>query len=235
MKIKRFLGLFLSLALCLTACSPTLLTIDGHPAQLRGHMVELNGEYAALSDIYPGENYLNLYDDGTGIIAFSGEEDEITWRLENKTYYICVQGEDSPATFSDGILTMNLQGGIITYVSEGAEAPQIPTTEPPAYDTDLSVPYGTYHGLTINEFGTVNDIVDYYKGECFIRLDDHGMGILSLGGSKIQIAWEINDTELTIADENGINSIGYLNDGILVLDYMESGIQLAFAKEGADN
>ncbi len=235
MKMKRFLSLFAIFAVFLTGCSAELLMLNGYEASFHGHMVELYDEYAPLTDIYPGENYLKLFADGSGVIAFSGAEDQIIWTKNEDTYYITVQGEDCPASFDNGILTMELEGALITYVASGAQAPEIPTTAPGAYDTDLAVPYGTYNGLTINEYGTVTDINDFYGGKCFLRLDEAGMGLLCLGGTETQFAWELNDTELTIADMNGINSIGYLKDGVLVLDYMETGLQLAFAKEGAAN
>ncbi len=235
MKATQFFCLLAALVFLLTACSANILSIDGFEASFQGHMVELYGEYAPLTDIYPGENYLNLYTDGSGVIAFSAEGDEITWHKEDDTYYINVQGENCPAAFDEGILTMELEGAVITYVAEGAQAPEIPTTAPSEYDTDLTVPYGTYHGLTINEYGKVTEMADFYNGDCFIRLNENGMGILCLGGSEMQLAWELNGTELTVSDMNGINSIGYLENGVMVLDYMETGLQLAFAKAGADS
>ncbi|MBE6985080.1 MAG: hypothetical protein E7434_05625 [Ruminococcaceae bacterium] len=236
MKFRYFFLLCLLLALLCTlcACSDPLLTIDGYEASFRGHMVELSGEYAALTDIYPGENYLKLYNDGTGVICFSDDEDEVTWSTADGGYFVNVQGEDCFSTFSGGIFSMELEGAVVTYVAEGATAPEIPTTEAPSYDTDLSSPYGNYYGLTINQYGTITDMAEFYGGESFIRLDTDGMGILCLGGAEMTIAWELNEMELTIADSNGINSIGLLSEGALVLDYMESGIQLAFAKEGAN-
>ncbi len=234
MNAKRYFCLLTVLLVFLTACSAPLAAIDGYEASFRGHMVELYGEYAPLSDIYSGDNYLKLFDDGTGIIAFSGEEDEISWTQTDGDYSITVQGEACSAAFSDGLLTMELDGAIITYVADGADAPEIPTTSPAVYDTDLSTPYGTYHGLTITQFDEPMDMDEFYGGECYLYLGESGMGTLVLGGSELTVAWEVEGTQFVISDMNGINSVGYLDNGIVVLDYMETGLQLAFAKEGAE-
>lgn len=219
-------GLMLALCLMLIACSPSLLELgDGYEAHFKGHMVELDGEFASLLDIYPGENYLKLYDDGNGEIAFSGYAEPITWTKKDSTYTIIFEGEPCSATVESGIMHIEIDGAIVTYVAEGASAPTIPTTTPPDYNSDLTTAYGTYQGT--------EDLVEYYKGPCSISLEPDGMGSLILGGSVKTIAWEFEEDLLTIADENGMNSYGIISEGILVLDYMETGLQLTFAKEGA--
>ena len=217
----------------LSACGPSLLKLsDGYDATFVGHMVEINGEYGALTDIYQGENYLKLYDDGTGVIAFSGFEEPLTWTENNSNFSMFFQNETSAASYHDGIMVVNVEGVPVTFVAEGAQAPEIPTTEPPDYDTNPYTSYGTYHGLSISYGNEAMDMAEYYKGACSITLDPDGMGTLVLGGSAQSIAWETEGNELIIADSFGINSFGIVENGIIVLDYMESGIQLAFAKEG---
>ncbi len=230
---KRFSALLLIITVSLTlfACSSPL-ELGGYEAVFQGHMVELNGEYAALSDIYPGENYLELYEDGTGVISFSDMEEDITWTGADSTFSIVVQGEPCSATFEDGILRMELEGAYVTYVAEGASAPEIPATEATNYDTNPYTAYGKYNGLTINQYGQITEMTEFYSGKCYISLEPDGMGVLCLGGSELIIAWELDGQTLTIADTNGYNSYGIVDYGVLVLDYMETGLELAFAKEG---
>lgn len=231
---KRFLWIFLVLVLTLSlsACGNSLLELDGgYSASFVGHMVQIGDEYAPLTDIYPGDNYLELYEDGTGVIAFSGFEEELTWTKEGSDFTVVFQNEPSAGTYTDGILALDVEGSIVTYVAEDAEAPVIPTTEPVNYDDNPYTAYGTYRGRTISYADEALDMAEYYKGSCSIFLDTDGMGVLTLGGSALTIAWELDGDELTIADENGVNSVGLLSDGVIVLDYMESGIQLAFSKD----
>lgn len=235
--LQRLLVCLLVLIICLafTACGSSLAVLEpGYEANFRGLMVELNGEYAALSDIYEGDNYIKLYENGKGVLAFSGDEEPITWSKNGENYEIILLGEVCPATVKDGIMVIEIDGGIVTYVAEGAEEPIIPTTQLSDYDKDLSSPYGKYHGLTINQYGIVQDMTDFYNGECYLLLNTTGMGEICLGGTKTTIAWDHEDGNITIADINGINSIGIISDGVVVIDYMEFGIQLAFAKEGAE-
>ena len=233
MKIFRSFLVILSLLL-LCGCNSLADLDGGYEAHFVGLMVQIGDDYAALEDIYPGENYLDLYEDGTGVIAFSGFEENLTWSNQGATYTFVFQNEASVGTLKDGILEVEIEGNVVTYVAEGAICPVIPTTAPPDYDSDLTVPYGTYQGLTISYEGEMLPMSEFYKGECSIQLDVNGMGTLMLGGGKLRIAWDLSDGVLTIADENGVNSVGLLSDGVIVLDYMESGIQLAFSKEGIE-
>ncbi len=219
----------------LLACSESIAEFDGYEAYFRGHMLELNGEYAALEDIYEGDNYIKLYKDQTGVIAFSGDEEEITWSETADGYTIMLVQEPCPATFENGIFTIEIDGGIVTYLADGVLAPEIPTENPADYDFDLTVPYGKYHGLTVNQFDSVLDMADFYGNDSYLQLDKDGMGEICLGGSKQRIAWDLDGDVLTIADAAGINSVGVLSDGVIVIDYMGGGIQLAFAKTGADS
>lgn len=233
-KVSLMIITFL-LTLNLCACNETLAEFEGgYEASFRGHMLELNGEYAALEDIYQGENYLKLFKNGEGVIAFSGDEEEISWSKTSDGYSIIFLGESCATTFKDGILTVEIDGGIVTYVANGAAEPEIPTRNMQDYDTDLSSPFGTYHGLTVNQFGAVSDMSVFYGNDSYIQLNTNGMGVLNLGGSKQNIAWDLKDGVLTIADTNGINSMGVLSEGVIVLDYMGGGLQLAFAKTGAE-
>ena len=230
---KSFLFLLpvILIVFTLSACSNVLDLDGGYSASFVGHMVQIGEEYAPLTDIYPGENYLELYDDGTGVIAFSGFEEPLTWTNEGATYTLIFQNEPSVGTLSNGILELDVEGNIVTYVAEGAKSPEIPTTEPVNYDDNPYSAYGTYQGRTISDGYNVADMVEYYKGPCSLFLDTDGLGVLTLGGSKLTIAWELEGEDLTIADEFGINSFGILSEGVIVLDYKESGLQLAFSKD----
>ena len=234
MKVPFLIVAFL-LTLTLSACGESLAKFEGgYEAYFRGHMLELNGEYAALQDIYQGDNYLKLYENGDGVIAFSGDEEEISWTKTTDGYTITFLGEPCAATFNNGILTVEIDGGIVTYVASGVAEPEIPTKSMQDYDSDLSSPFGIYHGLTVNQFGTVSDMSDFYGNDSYIQLNTNGMGVLNLGGNKQNIAWDLDGDTLTIADTNGINSVGVLSEGIIVIDYMGGGLQLAFAKTGAE-
>lgn len=197
-------------------------------------MVELNGEYAALSDIYPGENYIELYDDGSGVIAFSGSEDDITWSKTDNGYAIVVQGMRCDAVKQGDSIVLELDGAYVTYVLEGTPAPEIPTMQAPDYDTDISSPYGTYYGTMAHISGERLDMTEFYQGECSIFLDTDGMGSLLLGGSEIIIAWELDGQMLIIADTNGVISSGTLSNGSIELNHMETGLWLSFEKKGAN-
>ncbi|MBE6928525.1 MAG: hypothetical protein E7467_08615 [Ruminococcaceae bacterium] len=231
--MKKLFPLLIIIILLLSGCGEDLYIFDdATQADFSGHMVQLEEEYAPLTDIYPGKNYLKLYDDGTGVIAFSGEEDEITWNKVESGYNLTVQGSSCDATYHDGLLVLELEGAYVTYVAKGVPSPEIPTQPAEAHDLDPTTAYGLYHGLSIYQLDTAVDIEDFYRGECYIRLNTDGMGELCLGGTMSEFAWEVNGQDLVLTDMNGISSYGIVADGILVLDYMETGTQLAFAKEG---
>ncbi len=92
---------------------------------------------------------------------------------------------------------------------------------------------GVYQGHSIDMFGEIVSMNDVYEGDSAIELKKGGEAFFTLDGDTMPCEWELTDTEflLTLQD---IRCPGTLIDGVLTIDYMEMGMMMTFAREGAE-
>lgn len=93
-----------------------------------------------------------------------------------------------------------------------------------AYDPAL---LGHYTGTTIEAEGYTIDMTSVYAGTNYIELADHGNGKMCLSNHVYDIEWGMNGQTLTLVMQ-GKTSKGILKDGILLLNYLDMGMELRF-------
>jgi hypothetical protein len=78
-----------------------------------------------MSEIYPGETWLELKSGGKGTIMLDGDEFPMKWVLEGNAFTLTIEGEDSVGTLADGVIVVDLMGmGVeMTFLKEGMEMP----------------------------------------------------------------------------------------------------------------
>lgn len=91
---------------------------------------------------------------------------------------------------------------------------------------------GVYNGVSVVTLGMEMDIAEVYGEGNSIELKDGGKASFILGGDEMKCDWELKGEELTLSIE-GVKSSGTLKDGVLTVDFMDMGIDMVFAKEGA--
>ena len=92
---------------------------------------------------------------------------------------------------------------------------------------------GVYQGHSIDMFGEIVSMNDVYEGDSAIELKKGGKAFFTLDGDTFPCNWELTDTDFLLSVED-IRCPGTLEDGVLTIDYMEMGMMMTFAREGAE-
>ncbi|MBE5784283.1 MAG: hypothetical protein E7330_00630 [Clostridiales bacterium] len=92
---------------------------------------------------------------------------------------------------------------------------------------------GIYYGHSINMFGEVVPMNEAYGDDSSIELKKGGEALFTLDGDTFPCNWELANTDFLLSVED-IRCPGTLEDGVLTIDYMEMGMMMTFAKEGAE-
>ena len=91
---------------------------------------------------------------------------------------------------------------------------------------------GIYHGVYVQADDGVYLMEDYFNGENYLELEGDGDGLLHIHNTEHELSWK-RDGEVLHFTEAGDSFEGRLSDGVIVMDYMNWGMVLTFAKEGA--
>ncbi len=92
---------------------------------------------------------------------------------------------------------------------------------------------GIYYGHSVDLFGETVPMDTVYPDDSSIELKKGGEAIFTLDGDSFPGTWELTGTDFVL-DFQGILCPGTLEDGVITIDYMEMGMMMVFAKEGAE-
>lgn len=130
--MKKMIAILLALTmlLSLTACGGSAAE-DPNAGKYIGISAAVSGFSMPMSDIYPGETWIELKAGGKGTIALDGDDYSMKWTLEGETFTLTIQGEDSVGTLKNGVIEIDLMdmGCVMTFQKEGAaSAPESAAT-----------------------------------------------------------------------------------------------------------
>lgn len=91
---------------------------------------------------------------------------------------------------------------------------------------------GMYNGVYVEADGRVYLMEDYFNGENYLELKPRGKAVMMTGTTEHELTWEENEGEITFT-ESGDSFYGYINNGVISMDFMGWGMELTFAMEGA--
>ena len=91
---------------------------------------------------------------------------------------------------------------------------------------------GKYIGIRAAVGGFSMPMSDIYSGETWIELKSGGKGTITLDGDSFSLKWALEGESITITLE-GVDSVGTLKNGAIVMDLMNMGCVMTFQKEGA--
>lgn len=90
---------------------------------------------------------------------------------------------------------------------------------------------GKYRGYYVKVEGDVFRMEDYFNGENYLELEDGDDAVLMLNNTEHELTWEESEGQLTF-EEGEETFYGYINNGVIVLDYMGFGMEMTFALDG---
>ena len=100
-----------------------------------------------------------------------------------------------------------------------------------AVNTDPNA--GHYDCTQIEMFGLAMAVEDIYENGAYIELNDGGKCVINLDGDSYKADWALDGDAITITIE-GVDSVGTLTDGVMVIDLMELGMNCTFVLEGVE-
>ena len=90
---------------------------------------------------------------------------------------------------------------------------------------------GKYIGVSAAVGGFAMAMSDVYPGETQIELKSNGKGNIVLGGDSFPMKWALEGDVFTLTID-GVDSVGKLSNGTIVIDLMDMGCVMTFEKEG---
>lgn len=220
--MKRLFALLLALVivLSLAACGGGSEEVDPNAGKYIGVSAAVGGFSMPMSDIYPGETWIELKSGGKGDIMLDGDSYSLKWTLEGEDITISLEGVDSVGTLKNGTIVVDLMnmGCVMTFQKEGTEAVQ----------TEAAITYndaGYYDLIRIDgatEESSVSEedmaLVKSMGMGMYLELLPDGTGVLFMD-EEMPVTWV--DGTVNFTDDN--MSIHYtLENGDLVLDMLES-------------
>ena len=219
--MKKIIALLLTLAmlLSLAACGGSAEE-DPNAGKYIGISAAVGGFSMPMSDIYPGETWIELKSGGKGDIMLDGDSYSLKWTLEGETFTLTLEGVDSVGTMSNGAIVIDLMdmGCVMTFQKEGSESVQ---QEAAASYNDAG-----YYDLIRIDGATEEDsvseedmaLVKSMGMYMYLELLPDGTGTFFME-EEMAVTWV--DGTVNFTEDN--MSISYtLENGELVLDMLEA-------------
>ena len=220
--MKKIIALLLTLAmlLSLAACGGSAEE-DPNAGKYIGISAAVGGFSMPMSDVYPGETWIELKSGGKGDIMLGGDSYSLKWTLEGETFTLTLEGVDSVGTLSGGTIVIDLMdmGCVMTFRKEGAEPAE---NEAPAASYNDAGYYDLIRIDGATEEDSVNEedmaLVKSMGMYMYLELLPDGTGTFFME-EEMAVTWV--DGTVNFTEDN--MSISYtLENGELVLDMLEA-------------
>ena len=220
--MKKIIALLLALAmlLSLAACGGSAEE-DPNAGKYIGVSAAVGGFSMPMSDIYPGETWIELKSGGKGDIMLDGDSYGFKWTLEGETFTMTLEGVDSVGTLKSGAIVIDLMdmGCVMTFQKEGAEPAE---NEAPAASYNDAGYYDLIRidGATEEDSVSEEDmaLVKSMGMYMYLELLEDGTGTFFME-EEMAVTWV--DGTVNFTEDN--MSISYtLENGELVLDMLEA-------------
>ena len=226
--MKKIIALLLALAmlLSLAACGSSAEE-DPNVGKYIGVSAAVGGFSMPMSDIYPGETWIELKSGGKGTIMLDGDDFKIKWSLEGEDFTLTVQSVDSVGTLSGGDIVIDLMdmGCVMTFEKVGGsiadKVPNVTTYNDAGYWELIRI-----DGATEEDSVGEEDLklLKRMGMTMYLELLEDGTGVLFMD-EELPVIWQ--DGKVNYEAENLILSYTLEGD-VMTLDMVES--KLVFRK-----
>ena len=128
--MKKIVAILLTIAMVLSLAACGGGEPDPNAGKYQGISAKALGLTMEMSEVYPGETWVELKSGGKGTVMLDGDDFPMKWTLDGEAITITVEDVDSVGTLADGVLTVDLMnmGVEMTFLKEGAQTPAPKTT-----------------------------------------------------------------------------------------------------------
>lgn len=219
---------------------------DGFAGKWIAEEMSEGDEVIRLKD-YGLEMTFDLHEDGTVTADMMGDVSSGSWRAENNTVSITIDGDTADAKYENGILTLDLMGTVLKLEKKGAADEQAPDTEKKEGQKTGSVPEnpdkpgpennqtlseneagytGVWHLVYVGTGGFTGNASDIgLTGETLTINEDH-TGILTLDPDRPVHEWRMEDGIVRLDEQR----LKLLREDVLQYGSEQSGYMI-FSKD----
>ena len=110
--MKRILSVFLSAVLLfgLAACGGVGDKEDPKLGVYEGISVFLLGDETPMTEVYPGDNFLELKAKGKAVFTLDGDAIDCKWELDGTKLVIDIEGEECTGTLKGDVINLDFMG-----------------------------------------------------------------------------------------------------------------------------
>lgn len=216
--MKKRIAILLTIVMMLSLAACGGGEPDPNAGKYQGISAKALGMTMDMSEVYPGETWVELKSGGKGNIMLDGEEFPMKWTLDGETITITIDGVDSVGILADGVITvepMNM-GVEMTFLKEGAEMPAVEATYNDAGYWDIIRVESEDPASAISEADM--EVARAAGVQMYMELNADGTGVLFMD-EEMPLTWV--DGAITFTGEN--MTLSYtLENGELKLDMIEA-------------
>ena len=220
--MKKTIVILLTIAMLLSLAACGGGEPDPNAGKYQGISAKALGLTMEMSEVYPGETWVELKSGGKGTVMLDGDDFPMKWTLDGEAITITVEDVDSVGTLADGVLTVDLMnmGVEMTFLKEGAQTPAPKTTYNDAGYWEIVRMESEDPASAISE-----EDMAFVKSAgvlMYMELNADGTGALFME-DEMPLTW--TDGAITFTEEN--MTVSYtLENGEMKLDMIETVLVL---------
>lgn len=191
---------------------------DGPCGVYRGTTYEAAGQVFEMTDIYSSVCYLELLEDGSGVLTLGEEKIDVTWTLDGETFILNNQTVESEGTLKNGEIVFDFMGldMVMTFVKDDSGETGAPQEE----DDGIVASYQLY---AVDQDGEYTDnetirMIGLHDTNYMVFFDD---GTVFVCMEEEELLCTYDDTY--IYDDEGYSIEYAIVDGLLEL-YLEDNM-----------
>lgn len=123
--MKKRIAILLTLVMLLSLAACGGGEPDPNAGKYQGISAKALGMTMDMSEVYPGETWVELKSGGKGTVMLDGDDFPMKWTLDGEAITITIEDVDSVGRLADGVITVDLMemGVEMTFLKEGAQMP----------------------------------------------------------------------------------------------------------------
>lgn len=220
--MKKRIAILLTLVMLLSLAACGGGEPDPNAGKYQGISAKALGMTMDMSEVYPGETWVELKSGGKGTVMLDGDDFPMKWTLDGETITITVEGVDSVGRLADGVITVDLMemGVEMTFLKEGAQMPAPEVTYHDAGYWEIVRMESEDPASAISEEDMA--FVKSVGVQMYMELNADGTGALIME-DEMPLTW--TDGAISFTEEN--MTVSYtLENGEMKLDMIETVIVL---------
>ena len=103
--MKKIVAILLTIAMLLSLAACDGGEPDPNTGNYLGISAKALGMTMAMSEVYPGETWVELQSGGKGTVMLDGDEFPMKWTLDGEAITITMEDVDSVGRLADGVIT----------------------------------------------------------------------------------------------------------------------------------